>query len=151
MPDRPPPPATLHRADTPDVIAETFDGEVTLIHLRHGYYYGLNPTASAIWTTVAPGATDADVIAAVIEAHTEPPADADAQTSAFLRSLREEGLLVPTLEAGPVIPLTMIPGPFDAPTFQRFTDMQELLLLDPVHDIELDADGWPVSRSETAA
>ena len=32
-----------------------------------------------------------------------------------------------------------------APELQRFTDMQELLLLDPIHDIDLNGDGWPVA------
>jgi hypothetical protein len=28
--------------------------------------------------------------------------------------------------------------------------MQDLLLLDPVHDIDLDGDGWPVKAGEPA-
>ena len=33
-----------------------------------------------------------------------------------------------------------------APTIEKFTDMQDLLMLDPIHDIELDGDGWPIAR-----
>ena len=31
--------------------------------------------------------------------------------------------------------------PFEAPSFTTFTDMQDIILLDPVH--EVDARGWP--------
>jgi hypothetical protein len=36
--------------------------------------------------------------------------------------------------------------PFEPPILERFDDMQELLLLDPVHEVS-DEEGWP-ARSE---
>ena len=35
---------------------------------------------------------------------------------------------------------------FRAPVLQKFTDMQEMLLLDPIHDV--DARGWPHQKSD---
>jgi hypothetical protein len=37
--------------------------------------------------------------------------------------------------------------PFAAPALNTFSDMQELLLLDPIH--EVDEAGWPVARQTT--
>ena len=34
--------------------------------------------------------------------------------------------------------------PFEKPTLQKFTDMQELLLIDPIH--EVDEMGWPRTK-----
>jgi hypothetical protein len=39
--------------------------------------------------------------------------------------------------------------PAGEPTLQRFDDMQDLLMLDPIHDLDLDGDGWPVGRDGT--
>jgi hypothetical protein len=36
--------------------------------------------------------------------------------------------------------------PYQPPTIEKFDDLQELLLLDPVH--EVDEAGWPISRAE---
>jgi hypothetical protein len=36
--------------------------------------------------------------------------------------------------------------PFDPPRMQKFTDIQELLLVDPVHDVE--ESGWPVANAQ---
>jgi hypothetical protein len=34
-----------------------------------------------------------------------------------------------------------VPAPFQPPLFEKFTDMEAMLLLDPVHDV--DDEGWP--------
>jgi len=34
---------------------------------------------------------------------------------------------------------------FDAPVLHSYTDMQDVLLLDPIHDV--DETGWPSSRN----
>jgi hypothetical protein len=36
---------------------------------------------------------------------------------------------------------------FSEPTFEKYTDMQALLLADPIHDVELQA-GWPHLKSD---
>jgi hypothetical protein len=47
-------------------------------------------------------------------------------------------------------PMQLDPGPiegkFEAPVLQKYTDMQDLLLLDPIHDT--DETGWPNIRIE---
>lgn len=122
----------------PDVIDETFDGEAVLVQLRTGCYYALNVTASVIWAGFAGGRSAATVAASL-------GLDA-AVVAAFAGRLVDEELL----EGAPADA-----GPFTAeqdadgglPELQRFTDMQDLLMLDPIHDIDLDGDGWPVAAA----
>ena len=40
-------------------------------------------------------------------------------------------------------------SPFVTPTLSRYTEMQDLLLLDPIHDV--DDSGWPRRAPETPA
>jgi hypothetical protein len=35
---------------------------------------------------------------------------------------------------------------YQAPTIERFDDLEELLVLDPIH--EVDEAGWPVTRAD---
>jgi hypothetical protein len=61
---------------------------------------------------------------------------------ALLKDLAAEDLISPTESAGSAA--TPGPGtraPYAAPTLQKHTDMQDLLLLDPIH--EVDETGWP--------
>jgi hypothetical protein len=73
-----------------------------------------------------------------------------AAVGAFLGELVEAGLLV----AGEAEPDPMPapapvdrPAPWAAPALETFTDMQELILLDPVHEVE-PGQGWPVARPD---
>jgi hypothetical protein len=67
-------------------------------------------------------------------------------TQNLVEELVAESLIVPDASASPgastdttstAEPLT----PFVRPVLERYTDMQELLLLDPIHDV--DETGWP--------
>ena len=40
-------------------------------------------------------------------------------------------------------------APFHPPVLNVFSDMQDLLLLDPIHDV--DATGWPMPKSEAVS
>ncbi len=62
--------------------------------------------------------------------------------------LIEEGLIEPTddpplAESVPTPPTIRT---YATPTLSKYTDMEELLLLDPIH--EVDAQGWPIARDD---
>jgi hypothetical protein len=73
----------------------------------------------------------------------------------FVSELSNEGIIVPLETDGPnghppaAPEFATPPGAFGPPRLQKFTDMQELLLLDPIH--EVDEAGWPHTRPPTAA
>ncbi len=123
------------RPNRPDVIDETFDGEAVLVNLDTGCYYALSPAATVLWNLVADGRSAASLAASI---------EGDASgVETFVSRFLEEGLLAPgDVDAGPAAESVSLEG---EPGFEKFTDMQELLMLDPIHDINLDADGWPVA------
>jgi len=70
----------------------------------------------------------------------------DEAVGAFLAELAREGLIVPDSSPAPDSPQPEAPSPEDpaafvSPTLRKYTDMQNLLLLDPVH--EVGEGGWP--------
>jgi hypothetical protein len=124
----------------PQVVHETIDGEVVAIHLETGAYYSLRDSAAVIWAGVERAASVDDVVAAV-EAAFDGEGIA-AQTQGFLGELEREGLIRPAARPHEAIPANSGPlRPFAAPVLERYDDMEDLLLLDPVHDV--DAQGWP--------
>jgi hypothetical protein len=119
----------------PDVIDENFDGESVIVNLKSGCYFSLNPPATALWALLAEGRSPRSLA---------DSADVDDETiAAFVAQLHEEDLVVAGgTDAGPAP--TALGG---TPTLEKFTDMQALLVVDPIHDIDLDGDGWPVAQA----
>lgn len=129
--------------NSPAVVAEVFPEEVVAIHLDRGTYYSLSGSAPRLWPLIGCG-LDAPAIAARV-AQSLPAAEAAAAAEAvlaFLRELEAEELVRPGPGRG--TPPELVPAEtFEPPRLERFTDMQELIALDPVHDVT-DAEGWPV-------
>jgi hypothetical protein len=142
-----------HRVNSPNVIHETIEGEVVLIDLKTGTYYSLRGVGAAIWEDLVAGA-GADEIAGDLRRRYDASDDqiADA-VQTLIRELEDEGLVraeaadeeavtLPTLEDGGR-------PPFEMPSLEKHTDMQDLILLDPVH--EVGAAGWPQPNPEARA
>ena len=126
-----------YRINSPGVIHETIDDEVVIINLDKGHYYSLDGCGARIWTGLIGGVAPADV-AAGFEGDA---ATAVAGVRELAAELEAEGLIVPAEGDSPA-PLP--DGPtltFEAVKLQRYSDMEELLLLDPIH--EVDQQGWP--------
>jgi hypothetical protein len=123
--------------NTPAVIHETVDHETIVVNLETGSYYALNRSGSYVLGRVLEGSS-ADEIAAEHDAALAPT------LHDFVERLVAEHLVVPR-NGAPVADGTGAEPPagpaFDPPELHCYTDMQELLLLDPVHEVGLD--GWP--------
>ena len=116
----------------PAVLDEAFDGEAVLVNLETGRYYALDRTASRWWSALEAGMSF-EALAAVL------PDAGTAELAAFVARLDAERLV--RLEGE-------LPSAGDVageaiPQLQVFDDMEDLLRLDPIHDIELDGSGWP--------
>lgn len=135
-------------AARPDVIDETFDGEAVLVQLRTGVYYALNARASGLWSLLQAGQRVSALADALARAEQRDRAAARAEIAAFAAQLLAEELVVEGAAAAP-LPAELPPLPGGLPELQRFDDMQDLLLLDPIHDLDLDRDGWPIGRDGT--
>lgn len=128
-------PSAPLRANRPEVIDETFEGEAVLVNLESGCYYALTPEGTSVWNLISEGRSLDSLLASTT-------GESDGVRE-FVAALLEEALLVEgEADLGPAAEQTALDA---APKFERFTDMQDLLLLDPIHDINLDADGWPVA------
>jgi hypothetical protein len=125
----------------PEIIDETIDGEVVAINLDSGIYYSFRGVAAAIWAGVNGRATPTE-IAAAIEAGPGALDDGAQVVARFVEQLVEEGLARPS-EADNAADWTVdgLVVDLGAPVLEKFSDLEDLLLLDPIHDV--DAEGWP--------
>jgi hypothetical protein len=143
------------RINAPQVIHESIDGEVIVIDLGTGSYYSLKDSGAAVWDALdrTGGATERDLVHALEARYEGSREQFEAGVQYLLNVLRDEGLVVEAETAGlPAAILEEAAGTrvaFETPRLEKFTDMQDLVLLDPVH--EVDATGWPQPRPGDAA
>jgi hypothetical protein len=144
------------RVNSPHVIHETIDGEVIVINLASGNYYSVKGAGAEIWDVIqsSPGANPS-TIAAVTAARFGRGSDEVAEEiAAFLEALQREELVAVT-ENGAPTPTALGNGSangakaFEPPLLEKYTDMQDLVLLDPVH--EVDSVGWPQAKPDASA
>jgi hypothetical protein len=131
-----------------DVAHESFDDEVILIHFPSGRYFRLDAPGRVGWAAVERGATAADVARTFRASFEVEEAEARSAAESFLSSLEEHGLVAengPSHAIPPPAPLPPSPrAPFLAPRIEVFTDLQQLFLVDPIH--EVDEAGWPHAK-----
>jgi len=141
------------------VIHEIIDGEVIIINLGTGTYYSLKGSAAHIWELIQQpaGVHRLDLIEALAARFESSHSELEAAVTPFLAELGNEGLVTWTEQApgrGPDAAPVASNGHegerygFTPPALEKFTDMQDLVLLDPVH--EVDQTGWPRVPSSAA-
>ncbi len=131
----------------PSVISEVIDGETIVLNFESGHYYSFNPTASEIWMRLCAGNPVAATAECVARRFAVDASIIEAEVAAFARRLEEEQLI--RRAPGGTVPATAASATacggssevFSSPDFEKFTDMEELLLLDPIH--EVGDSGWP--------
>jgi hypothetical protein len=137
----------------PNAMHETIDGETIVIDMSSGTYYSLRGSASAIWNAIASGASRDTLIETLEEAYEASPGEIASATEAFLSELEAEQLIAHGNGAGPTSGPTSEPAgaraPFEPPQLEKFEDMQDIILLDPVHMV--DEQGWPHADGRDAA
>ena len=123
-----------------DLSYESIDGEVIVIHFNTGCYYSMTESAAHLWQRLQQPASLADLHGCF----TGAPEQISGGVAKFLGELTKEELVAevpaPAELAGGVASI-LPPVPYSPVEFQKYTDMQELLLADPLHDVgEV---GWP--------
>ena len=131
----------------PPVIHQTLDGEVIVVNLDTGSYYSLDGVAAEIWAAVERDLTIDEAVAEAADHHGTSAHVAEPAVNRFLAELAREELIVTVNGSKPIEALAtadgVARGSFPEPVLNKYTDMQELLVLDPIH--EVDERGWPSS------
>ena len=129
----------------PQAMHETIDGETIVIDLSTGTYYSLRGSGPTIWNAIASGASREAIIDDLENAYEATPGEIAKATDTFLSELEAEQLIAKGNGAGPSAGSTPAPtetrSAFEAPQLEKYEDMQDIILLDPVHMV--DDQGWP--------
>ena len=133
--------------DESAVVFERYDDETIAINLNTGIYYTLNTTAAAIFDLLAAGCPVTELIPILQPKYSDDLRRFESDLLDFVSELQRATLIEPSqANIGPRLQ-TAENGPkrvFEVPILKVHEDLQELFLLDPVH--EVGAQGWPAPQ-----
>jgi len=144
----------MYRVNSPKVIHETIEGETVLVNLDSGNYYSIDGVGVDVWNLIETGIDGGGIIEAIAQRYAGERETMEQAIYSFMKELEQEALIVNDdgmrfekgtgakkddyAQTGDERKL------FEAPALNKYTDMQDLLLLDPIHDV--DESGWPHSK-----
>lgn len=103
-------------------VGDTIGQDTIVINVETGAYYSLSAEAGTVWQLCEEGSYGI-------------PSD----LTNVAAQLAHEGMI--TVESGA---LPALPDEENSPAFVKYTDMSDILLADPIHDV--DEEGWPKLR-----
>lgn len=131
------------RFDDSQFACEVFEREIVVLQMAEGTYYALGGAAVALWPDLVAGRGLARIEVAV--ERRAAAAGMGAALRAFIASLIAERMLMPIDRENPgalQLDATATDKRLEPPTLEKHVDMQELLTLDPIHEVDPQR-GWP--------
>lgn len=127
-----------------DLTYDDFGKEIVVINLENGSYFSLKGSAAELWRAVAAGVSMSELLHDLGSRYRLGD-ETMLGIRAFFDTCGEDGLLFLESEARDILhghePASTGSAEFPRPEVRKFTNMQDILLLDPIHDVD-DA-GWP--------
>jgi hypothetical protein len=133
-----------------NVISEIIDGEAMIINLDNGFYFSMEQVGTLIWEAIEQGCSFDQIAAGVKRRYIGDPQTIEIGVRQLIDQLLAEGLITSvnqppaeTDHAQVVLSQNEVSDKMEyiEPSLNKYTDMEDLLLLDPVHQV--DDTGWP--------
>ena len=135
------------QVNAPHVIFENIEGELVLIHMAKGSYYSTDAIGAQLWDLIVAGHR-LDEMREWAGASYQGDVDEIARgVQSFVAELQAEELIVraerPSMNGGSRPPIAAT-GTFATPVLNKYRDMEDMLMLDPIHEVE--ETGWPAPK-----
>lgn len=135
----------IYAVRTPSVVSEIIDGEAIIMDMSSGLYFSGGGTACLIWQAILDGLSHDQILANAMAAYPDDP-QAPREIEEFLADAQSRGLISrrPSTSDQPHQSGAWS-GAWRTPQLTSHEDMQDLIQLDPIHDV--DEVGWPVRKA----
>jgi len=133
----------MYKLNEEKMFYDMAEGQAIVINFTTGMYYGTSSLGSAVLDALLAG-TAAEEVCKAIQALPGCPADMAAQLDTFIGLLLEKEIIIPAAGTGAActIDAASLADGFKL-TVDEFAEVQDLILADPVHDVDVEQ-GWPI-------
>ena len=137
----------MYKINEEKMFFDIADGQAVVINFVTGMYYGTSTLGSAVLDKLVKGAPVEKILAAISSAD-GCPSDMKDKLDAFVKALLDKEILIPgdSDEQDIVFDKAAFADGFEL-TLDEFAEVQDLLLADPIHDVDIE-EGWPVKKDD---
>ncbi|MEM6942503.1 MAG: PqqD family protein [Pseudomonadota bacterium] len=133
---------TTYSFNSENFAYEVFPDEVVVLDVIDGAYYSLGGSTPVIWSSLISGHALGAISKALAGSLHVTEEVAAQQLDELAGRLRAENILAEGEPAATAPMLEATVGGFVPFSFEKHVDMQDLLTLDPIHDVDRES-GWP--------
>lgn len=144
-----------YRINSAKIVYEILDGQVIIINFDNGAYFSLDNAGTDMWGLMNQPVSARGIVDSMCQRYAGSREEIGQSVEKLLEELHAEDLIVTAegFEPGNSVKSQIMPDgerpPFEMPLLTKYEDMKDLLLLDPIH--EVDESGWPVSKEGSSA
>jgi len=127
---------------------ERFEDETILINVENGFYYSISRSGSELLQLIESGYEVAMLVGIMFDDSVDT-AHFNTMIIRFVEDLVFEGILIEAYDRPTINPSTNVVKPFyssiegfEPPLLEKFDEVSDLLLIDPIHTVD-PQQGWP--------
>ena len=138
---------TTYALNEEKMFADITDGIAIVINSDTGVYYGMNPLGTAVFEKLIQGADSNDILSA-LKTMANVPDNIAEKLEKFIADLLAKDLIKPASGNNPNVNFNAdisTENNFEM-TLNEYSDAQELLMADPIHEIKEET-GWTPEKS----
>ncbi|WP_256759529.1 hypothetical protein [Cohnella sp. WQ 127256] len=138
----------MYKLNEEKMFYDIADGQAIVINFVTGMYYGASALGSMVLDTLMQGKAPKQIVD-TIKNNEDCVVDIDQRVEQFIAALTEKEILISDDQPYSQESLgdfVVVDGDYSL-ELNEFAEVQDLLLADPVHDVEADM-GWPKLKEE---
>jgi Coenzyme PQQ synthesis protein D (PqqD) len=127
-----------YQINSKDVAFDIIEAHVLVINLRTGKYFHLVDSAAMIWRYITESKNVSEIETLLFSHYDVQRELLTREVKHFINELLDESLIFKSEDDSELASIVeVLPGKneFKGPALEVFTDLQEFLLLDPIHEI----------------
>lgn len=130
--------------DSPSAVSEVIDGELVVMNLATGNYFSGTGVGATLWSCFERALSREAIVEEVLRQFDVDREQFEDDLEQFAHVLQGHGLIRLGIANGSGAvgqPANIGIQPYAKPELTLYTDMKDLLMLDPIHDVA--EEGWP--------
>ena len=137
--------------ETAEVVSEIIDGEAVMLHRTYGDYFSTDGIGGLVWQWIGEGRSRSQILNMLNPKFSASPASIATAVDSFLADLVAHKLVREIVEGDEsateslIEPQTNPEAEFVRPTLHVYSDIRNMVLLDPIHEVDENI-GWPMPK-----
>ena len=137
--------------ETAEVVSDIIDGEAIMLHRSYGDYFSTDGVGGLIWQWIGEGQSRSQILNMLNARFSASLAEIATAVDSFLADLVAHKLVREVVEDDQSATETLIEpetnpkAEFVRPTLHVYSDIRNMVLLDPIHDVDENI-GWPMPK-----